>query len=85
METPITEPNKDDNETNLTIDPDYIPVIYSITVSDKDKDNIFDFDEEPKFSKNIDYPKFSLGFQHFIHQSKTKMEITKEFENKKKV
>mgnify|MGYP003387065854 CR=1 FL=1 len=59
----------------------YYPVVYEIS----SKNDIFDFDEKPSFSKDIDYPKFSFGFQHFIHQSKTKMEITKEFEGKKKV
>ena len=59
----------------------YYPVVYEST----NKNDIFDFDEKTSFSKNIDYPKFSFGFQHFIHQSKTKMEITKEFEGKKQV
>jgi len=61
---------------------DYLPVVYKIP---NNKIDIFDYDEKPKFSKNIDYPKFSLGFQHFIHQSKTKMEITKDFEGKKQI
>lgn len=61
---------------------DYLPIIYKIPIN---KENIFDHVEKPEFSKNIDYPKFSLGFQHFIHQSKTKMEITKEFEGKKQI
>lgn len=61
---------------------DYLPIVYSIPPSTKD---IFEYNINPTFSKNIDYPKFSLGFQHFIHQSKTKMEITKDFEGKKKI
>lgn len=61
---------------------DYLPIVYKIPESKKD---IFEFKESPSFSKNIDYPKYSLGFQHYLHQSKTKMEITKEFEGKKKV
>lgn len=60
----------------------YSPCTYKIPQS---KTDIFDHAEKPEFSKDIDYPKFSLGFQHFIHQSKTKMEITKEFKDKKKV
>lgn len=59
----------------------YLPVVYKI----KTEDDIMNHDPKPDFSENIDYPKFSLGFQHYIHQSKSKMEITKEFQNKKKV
>jgi len=64
------------------INPEYVPI--STHIIDPVK-SIFDFDENVKFSTNIDYPRFALGFQHFIHQSKDKMEIVKEFENKKKV
>lgn len=64
------------------INPDYLPVIYKIPNPEND---IFDYDIDPEFSPNIDYPKFSLGFQHYLHQSKDKMEKTKEFEGKKKV
>jgi hypothetical protein len=46
---------------------------------------IFDHNPSPSFSKNIDFPKFTLGFQHFFHQSKLKLEILKQFENKKKI
>lgn len=47
--------------------------------------NIFDYDENPKYSINIDYPKFAYGFQHYIHANKNKMEKLKQFENRKKV
>lgn len=46
---------------------------------------IFNHNPNPSFSKNIDFPKFTLGFQHFFHQSKLKLEILKQFENKKKI
>lgn len=60
----------------------FLPLVFDIS----NKDNkITTYDETPEFSQNIDYPKFSLGFHHFNHQSKTKMDITKEFEGKKKV
>src|SRR5579885_3189277 len=61
---------------------DYIPIVYEIPPN---KNNIFNYDAKLEFSRNIDYPKFSLGFQHYIHQSKTKMEVTQEFEGKKKI
>jgi len=63
------------------INDDYKPVIYKLPkFNDLFKHNI-----APKFSSNIDYPKFSLGFHHYIHQNKDKMYITEEFNNKKKV
>jgi 23S rRNA U2552 (ribose-2'-O)-methylase RlmE/FtsJ len=38
-----------------------------------------------EMSQNIDYPKISYGFHHYIHANKNKMEVVKQFENKKKV
>ncbi|AYV78767.1 MAG: FtsJ-like methyltransferase [Edafosvirus sp.] len=66
---------------------DYVPISVQMpSLKSKDKsDNIFAHDATPKFSNNIDYPRFSLGFHHFIHANKDKMEILKEFEGKKKV
>lgn len=62
---------------------DYLPVIYKVPTNGL---NIFDNKDDPKFSNNIDYPQFSLGFHHFIHQSKGNFGlVAKEFENKKKV
>ena len=78
----MEQKNKDDALNNIMIE--YLPVVYKIP-KDTNKENIFDHSESPEFSIDIDYPKFSLGFQHFIHQSKTKMEITKEFEGKKQI
>lgn len=73
---------KENEIITKNIPSDYLPIVYKIP---KNKIDIFDYEEDPKFSKNIDYPKFSFGFQHFIHQSKTKMEITKDFEGKKQI
>ncbi len=64
------------DETN-----DYSPMIYEINTDHK----IFSHEPKPLFSKNIDYPTFTLGFQHFIHQTKLKMDITNQFEDKKKI
>jgi len=61
---------------------DYIPVVHNINDTGE---NIFKHNVDAKFSANIDYPKFSYGFHHFIHQSKDKMEITEQFKGKKKV
>ena len=49
----------------------YEPIVLKL----ENKKDIFDTDKDTNFSYNIDYPKFSLGFQHFIHQSKDKMQI----------
>lgn len=61
----------------------YLPVAFKLDHSNN-KD-IFDVDEDPKFSYDIDYPKFSLGFQHFIHQSKDKMSVVESFKGQKRV
>ena len=63
----------------------YKPIVVSLpNVMDK-KDNIINLEIEPKYSINIDYPRFDLGFHHYIHASKDKMEILNDFEGKKKV
>lgn len=74
--------NEVKEEEKIIKNPDYIPLYTSLVDSEK---NIFDGEPSIKFSTNIDYPRMSLGFQHFIHQSKDKMEVLKEYENKKKV
>lgn len=71
-----------EDTANMTTSKDNQPVVFTLP---DNIENIFKYNEKPNFSIDIDYPKFSLGFQHYIHQSKTKMEITKEFEGKKKV
>jgi 23S rRNA U2552 (ribose-2'-O)-methylase RlmE/FtsJ len=73
---------KEIKEDKILINPEYVPITNNLS---DPKVNIMDLDANVKFSTNIDYPRFALGFQHFIHQSKDKMAITKEFENKKKV
>src|ERR1700679_1733505 len=56
-------------------------VIYEIS-SDK---KILDHSPDTLFSRDIDYPTFTLGFQHYIHQTKLKMYVTNQFEDKKKI
>jgi len=42
--------------------------------------------ENPEYAKTIDYPKMSLGFQHFLDANKNKMgDVVKQFEGKRKV
>lgn len=74
---------KNDNKHNIAhLDEDYIPVVYKIPDL---KGNIYDHKIDPIFSSGICYPKFTLGFHHFIHQSKGNMEVVEQFEGKKKV
>lgn len=63
-------------------DDDYIPIAYKLPDLDKD---IFDKEINPTFTSSLDYPKFALGFQYYIHQTKDKMEIVNNFEGKKRV
>jgi 23S rRNA U2552 (ribose-2'-O)-methylase RlmE/FtsJ len=68
--------------------PKYIPFCINVTSDSngkEDKKTIFDSKEEIILNTNIDYPRCSLGFQHFIHAIKKDTEILKQFENKKKV
>ena len=60
------------------------------TLSDEDLDSIekteiigstFDV----RFSNSICFPEIKLGFHHFIHKTKDKMEAVEEFANRKKI
>jgi 23S rRNA U2552 (ribose-2'-O)-methylase RlmE/FtsJ len=62
---------------------DYIPLV--VDVSTKEDKDFYNLDPSIKLSTNIDYPIFTNGFHHYIHASKNKMEIIKQFEDKKKV
>lgn len=64
------------------IEDDYIPAIYRLNNID---DDIFNYNYEPKFGLNLAMPKISLGFHHFIHQSRGNMDVTQQFQGKKKV
>lgn len=57
------------------------PIVYQLPTP---SDNIFAHEEDSKFSRTINYPKFKNGFNHFIYSTKDKMEITKDIKIKKK-
>jgi len=40
---------------------------------------------DPQFGLTVDYPQFSLGFQHWTHASKNKTQIFDQFKGKKRV
>lgn len=64
------------------INPHYIPVVYQFKDTKKD---ILTTDSDIITSPHVSYPKLYLGFQHYIHQSKLNMEITKDFKGRKKI
>ena len=68
---------------NPNLLPKYLQDVITMPIIEK---SIFDTPLDIKFSSTIDYPKSSIGFQHFIHAMKN--DAQKElatFENKKKV
>jgi 23S rRNA U2552 (ribose-2'-O)-methylase RlmE/FtsJ len=65
--------------------PKFMPFCINVSHADKSDKTIFDSKEEIVLHTTIDYPRCSLGFQHFIHAVKKDTEILKQFENKKKV
>lgn len=81
-----TEQNKNIIDSSEVVDTrmpaKFIPVVIELKAPEK---SILDSDPDVKFSTNIDYSRFSLGFHHYIHSNKNKMEILKQFEGKKKV
>lgn len=82
LESKETQDSKDNNES-LYQQFGYFPLVATIPEISK---SIFTTKPDPKYSPvNLDYPAFKYGFQHYIHASKNKMEILKEYENKKKV
>jgi 23S rRNA U2552 (ribose-2'-O)-methylase RlmE/FtsJ len=66
-----------------TLDFKYAPII--VKIQRGEKDSIFSEDPNINFSSNVDYPRSEFGFHHFIHASKNKLDVLKQFENKKKV
>ena len=61
----------------------YNPLIFDL--KDLKPSKITDSNNDIKFSNNVSYPQLSLGFQHFIHKIKDKMELTEKYSNRKKI
>lgn len=55
------------------------------TIQIKNSTNIFESDPNIKFSYNIDYCNFGLGFNVYLHENKKKLLVLNDFVNKKKV
>ena len=66
---------------NLDFDT-YSPIVFKIN---NIKDDILKYDIDLKKSTIIDFPRFDLGFQHFLHSDNKKIEEFNKFKNKKKV
>jgi len=69
-----------------TIENDFVkynPLIFDLAKSEKV--NILETSMDVQFSNNICFPEIKLGFHHFIHQAKDKMEAVEEFSNRKKI
>jgi 23S rRNA U2552 (ribose-2'-O)-methylase RlmE/FtsJ len=63
---------------------EYVPIIYKL--ENNNKKRILDTTNDMLFSNNIAYPELSLGFHHYIHQTKDNTgEKINLFENRKKV
>lgn len=60
----------------------YTPITLNIQI---DMKSIFDSESNVKLTNNMDYPKCSLGFHHYMHSLKKDTLIIKDFDNKKKV
>jgi len=61
----------------------YHPIVYKL--EEKATKTITDATFDVVLSNNIAYPMLTMGFQHYIHKSKDKMEIIEQFNNRKKV
>lgn len=83
LSTPSSTELGDESIIPKIYDFDYIPFVSDL--SNKEDAKFFSVDPDVNLSTNIDYPKFTLGFHHYIHSNKNKMEIIKQFQDKKKV
>lgn len=61
----------------------YNPLIFDLEKAPKTSVLSSSFDVQ--FSNNICFPEIKLGFHHYIHQAKDKMEAVEEFANRKKI
>jgi hypothetical protein len=72
----MTDTDKNTIENNL------IHIVYKLPPGNVD---VLKHKSKPQISDTMEYPLFSNGFQHFIHANKDKMEITRNFDGRKKV
>ena len=59
--------------------PTYYPIVYKLPDSpDKKANKIIDNELSPVLYNTLPYPQFNLGFHHYIHSNKDKMDLTTE-------
>ena len=61
----------------------YNPLVFDL--SHVEKTDVIGSTYDVQFSNSICFPEFKLGFHHFIHKTKDKMEIVEELGNRKKI
>lgn len=61
----------------------YNPLVFDL--DNIEKTDILNSTSDVQFSNSICFPEFNLGFHHFIHKTKDKMEIVEEYSNRKKI
>lgn len=61
----------------------YNPLIFDL--SHIEKTDIIGSTYDAQFSNSICFPEFKLGFHHFIHATKDKMEVVEEYGSRKKI
>lgn len=61
----------------------YNPLVFDL--SHIEKTDVIGSICDVQFSNSICFPEFKLGFHHFIHKTKDKMEIVEEYGNRKKI
>jgi hypothetical protein len=64
-----------------TLQDDYIPRIFNLPSNSGD---ILDSPVQAVFENNVPFPQFTLGFQHFIHQSKNNFQRVNTFAGQRK-
>ena len=62
-----------------------VPICREIILKDSDIPDFSKVSSDPVTKHDVEYPKFSLGFNHWIHASKNKTNIFNTFTNKKRV
>lgn len=71
----------DKQQEGSELDQEYIPAIMSLP----ETNDPFKTELRPVFDSIVEYPNFSLGFHHFMHQSRGKLVTLDQFKGKKKV
>jgi 23S rRNA U2552 (ribose-2'-O)-methylase RlmE/FtsJ len=62
-----------------------IPIHREIILDEKNIPDLSKIQPDPVTREDVDYPRFSLGFNHWIHASKNKTEVFNTFAGKKRV